>query len=117
MTFEEKRVAPRFHVQVPTEYENSHSGSDLKGSDPTGSGMTANLSTSGVLIEPASTSMAVETGIQLRFAFFIGSSHTVFRGTVVRQTSDGFAVHFGDMDEAQLGVVRRIRQLAPVAPR
>ncbi len=105
MTFGEKRAATRFLVQVPTDYENSHAGS----------GLTENLSLSGVLIEPASTSIKIQTEIQLRFAFFIGSSNTVFRGTVVRHTSDGFAVHFGDMDEAQLGVIRRIHQLAPLA--
>ena len=105
MTFEEKRAAPRFQVQVPTDYENSHAGS----------GLTENLSFSGVLIESASSSIAVQSEVQLRFAFFIGSSNTVFRGTVVRQSSDGFAVHFGDMDEAQRRVLRRIHQLAPLA--
>ncbi len=105
MTIEEKRTAPRFFVQVPTDYENSHAGR----------GLTENLSLSGVLIESASSSIQVQSEVRLRFAFFIGSSNTVFRGTVVRHTSDGFAVHFGDMDEAQLGVLRRIHQLAPLA--
>ncbi len=105
MTFAEKRTAQRFQVQVPTDYEDSHAGS----------GLTENLSLSGALIEPASTSIEIQTEVQLRFAFFIGSSNTVFRGTVVRHTSDGFAVHFGYMDEAQLRVLRRIHKLAPLA--
>ena len=95
---EEQRVAPRFSVQVPTEYENSHMGS----------GLTENVSLSGVLIEHASTSMAIQAEIQLRFSFFSGSFDTVFRGTVVRHTEDGFAVQFVDMGEAQLEVLRRI---------
>lgn len=107
MTYEEKRVSARISVQVPTDYENSH----------TGSGLTENLSLSGVLIESASTSIGVQTDIEMRFAFFIGSSNTVFRGTVVRHTSDGFAVHFEDMDEVQLGVLRKIHQLAPLGSR
>ena len=61
MTIGEKRAAPRFLVQVPTDYENSHAGS----------GLTENLSLSGVLIEPASTAIELQTEIQLRFAFFI----------------------------------------------
>ena len=95
---EERRAAPRFSVQVPTEYENSHMGS----------GLTENVSLSGVLIEPASRSIAIQTEIGMRFSFFIGSFGTVFQGTVVRHTEDGFAVQFIDMDEAQLEVLRKI---------
>jgi len=97
MRVEERRVAPRFDVQVPTEYENSHIGS----------GLTENLSLSGVLIEYASPSIPIQTEIQLRFSFFSGSFDTAFRGTVVRQTKDGFAVRFVDMSEAQLEVIRK----------
>ena len=103
----EQRAATRFSVQAPTEYEYSR--------DTTGSGLTENLSLSGVLVERASILIAIQSEIQLRFSFFTGSFDTVFRGTVVRQSSDGFAVHFGDMDEAQLRVLRRIHQLAPLA--
>ncbi len=97
---EERRAAPRLSIQVPTEYENSH----------TGSGFTKNVSLSGVRIEHASLSLAIQTEIGLRFSFFMGSFDTVFPGTVVRHTEDGFAVHFGDMGEAQLGVLRRVLQ-------
>ncbi len=98
MIVEEQRSAPRFNVQVPTEYENGHPGS----------GLTENVSPSGVLIEPASRSIAIQTELQLRFSFFIGSFDTVFQGTVVRHTEDGFAVQSMNMDEAQLEVLRKI---------
>ena len=104
MMVEEQRREPRFIVEVPTEYENSQ----------TGSGFTENLSVSGVLIEHASRSMAIQTEIRLRFSFFIGSFDTVFQGTVIRHTGGGFAVQFGDMDGFQLGVLRRIIRLSPL---
>ena len=103
MMVEQRRVAPRFSVQVPTEYENSHMGS----------GVTENVSLSGVRIEHASRFMAIQTEIRLRFSFFVGSFGTVFRGTVVRHTGNGFAVQFGDMDEVQLVVLRRSLRLSP----
>ena len=98
MMVEERRAARRFSIQVPTEYE----GSQL------GSGITENVSFSGVRIAHASISMAVQAQIRLRFSFFMGSFHTVFRGTVVRDTEEGFALQFGDMGEAQLEVLRRV---------
>ena len=94
-----QRAATRFSVQAPTEYEYSH--------DTTGSGLTENLSLSGVLVERASILIAIQSEIRLRFSFFTGSFDTVFRGTVVRHTGDGFAVHFGNMGEADLDVLRR----------
>ncbi len=93
---EKRRAAARLSVEVPTEYESPH----------TGNGFTKNVSLSGVQIEHASISMAIQAEIGLRF--FTGSFDTVFRGTVVRHTGDGFAVQFGDMGEAQLEVLRRI---------
>ncbi len=101
MMVEERRVAPRFSVQVPTEYENSHKGS----------GIAEDVSLSGARIEHASISMAIQTEIRLRFSFFMGSFDTVFRGTVVRQTEDGFAVQFVDMGETQLEVLTKILRL------
>ena len=100
MMVEEQRAAPRFDVQAPVEYENSHKGT----------GFTKNLSLLGTLIEDASTLIAIQTEIRLRFSFFMGSFDTVFRGTVVRQTGDGFAVQFGDMGEAQLEVLRTLQR-------
>ncbi len=96
-----EREAPRFDVQAPVEYENSQKGS----------GSTTNLSLVGVLIEYASTIIAIETEIRLRFSFFEGSFDTQFRGTVVRQAKNGFAVHFVAMGEAQLEVLKRTFQL------
>ncbi len=95
---EQRREARRFIIQAPTEYEDSQ----------TGSGLTENVSISGVRIENASVSTAIQTQIRLRFSFFMGSFDTLFQGTVVRHTGDGFAVQFGDMGEAQLAVLRRI---------
>ncbi len=103
MMVEEQRAAPRFSVQVPTEYEDSHMGS----------GFTKNVSLSGVQIERASISMAIQTEIRLRFSFFMSSFDTVFRGTVVRHTKDGFAVRFVDMGDAQREVLRRSLCLSP----
>ena len=97
MKIHERRAMPRVSIQAPTEYENSR----------VGSGVTKNVSLSGVLIEYASMSMANQTELRLRFSFFMGSFGTIFRGTVARRTKDGFAVQFEDMGEAQLEVLRR----------
>ena len=104
MMVEERRATPRFSVQVPTEYENSHMGN----------GVTEDVSLSGVRIKHASRSMATQTEIRLRFSFFMGSFDTEFCGTVIRRTEDSFAVQFVDMDQAQLLVIRRsLRLFAP----
>lgn len=103
MMVEDRRAAPRFPVEVPTEYENSH----------TGSGFTENVSLSGVLIEHASVSMAIQTEIRLRFSFFMGSFGTEFRGTVVRNTGPGFAVQFSDVDKGQIKVLHRALNYPP----
>ncbi len=97
----EQRAASRFTVRVSTEYEGGH----------TGSGFTENLSLSGVLIEYASTLIPIKTKIGMRFSFFVGSFDTLFQGTVVRHTEDGFAVQFVDMGETQLEVLRKILRL------
>ena len=82
-----------------------------------GSGFTENVSLSGALIEYASRSIPVKTKVRLRFSFFVGSFDTVFLGTVVRHTEDGFAVHFQDMDEAQRDVLRKCLRLPPPGSR
>ena len=97
----DQRTASRFTVRVSTEYEGSH----------VGTGLTENLSLSGVLIEYASTSIPIKTKIAMRFSFFAGAFDTVFWGSVVRQTDDGFAVQFVDMGETQLEVLRKILRL------
>ena len=98
MMVEEQRAAPRFSIQMPTVYEGSQIGS----------GITENVSISGVRIEQATVPMAIQTELRLRFSFFVGSFDTVFQGTVVRDTGPGFAVQFGDMGEGQFQVLRRI---------
>ncbi len=98
MIAEQRREARRFIIQAPAEYEDSQ----------TGSGLTENVSISGIRIENASVLIAIQTEIRMRFSFFKGSFDTLFQGTVVRHTGDGFAVQFGDMGEAQLEVLRRI---------
>ena len=50
---------------------------------------------------------------RMRFSFFLGSFGTVFRGTVVRHTKDGFAVRFVDMGDPQREVLRRSLCLSP----
>ncbi len=99
----EQRAAQRYSVRVSTEYESSDMGS----------GFTENVSLSGALIEYASRSLPLKTKIRLRFSFFVGSFDTVFLGTVVRHTEDGFAVRFRDMDGAQLAVLRKCLRLSP----
>ena len=88
---------------MSTEYEGSY----------VGNGFTENVSLSGALIEYASRSIPIKTEVRLRFSFFVGSFDTVFQGTVVRHTEDGFAVHFRDMDEAQLNVLRKFLRVPP----
>ena len=100
---EDRRTALRISVQVPTKYEYPHMGY----------GFTDNVSLSGVSIEHASRSMALQTKTGMRFCFFMGSFDILFRGTVVRLTEDGFAVQFGDLDEAQREVLHRGLHLSP----
>ncbi len=73
----------------------------------TGRGFTKDVSLSGVRIEQASLAVPIETDLRLRFSFFLGSFDTLFRGEVVRHTTDGFAVEFGSLDGAQLEILRR----------
>ena len=98
-TNQERRAASRFSIQVPTEYEYE--------SSTTGSGLTENVSTSGVLVEQTSAAVPIDTELQMRFSFFHGSFDTLFTGAVVRHTADGFAVHFVRLETAQIEVLRR----------
>ncbi len=98
MSTEDRRAAPRLRIQAPMEY-----GQDAE----TGRGLTTDVSLSGVRIERASLAVPIETELRLRFSFFLGSFETLFPGTVVRHTTDGFAVQFGSIDVAQLEILRR----------
>ncbi len=71
-----------------------------------GRGFTEDVSLSGVRIEQVSLAVPIETELRLRFSFFLGSFETLFRGKVVRHTTDGFAVQFGSLDVAQIETLR-----------
>ncbi len=98
MSTEERRAAPRLRIQAAMEY-----GQDAE----TGRGLTKDVPLSGVRIEKASVAVPIETELQLRFFFVLGSFETLFRGTVVRRTADGFAVQFGSLDAARLDILHR----------
>ncbi len=93
----ERRRAPRFDVYVPMEYED----------DAAGRGFTKNVSLSGVLIGQASSPPPIGASLRLRFSFFLGSFETPFRGKVVRQAEEGFAIQFASLEEAELEILRR----------
>jgi hypothetical protein len=93
----ERRRAPRFSVFVPLEYQDH---------GVAGRGFTKNVSRTGVLIEQASSPVPIGADLRLRFSFFLGAFETPFRGEVVRHSEEGFALQFGSLDEAQLGVLR-----------
>lgn len=100
-----RRAAPRLSIQVPTEYE-------YESSTP-GSGLTENLSISGVLVEHASAAFPIDAELRMRFSFFLGSFDTLFTGAVVRHTADGFAARFVRLETAQIEVLRRALTLPP----
>ena len=97
MSTEDRRAATRLRIQAPVEY-----GQDAEA----GRAFTKDVSLSGVRIEQASLAMPIETELRLRFSFFLSSFETLFRGKVVRHTTDGFAVQFGSLDVAQLEILR-----------
>jgi hypothetical protein len=102
---QERRVAPRFSIQAPTEYEYENS--------TPGAGITENVSSSGVLIEYTSAAFPIDTELRMRFSFFHGSFDTVFTGAVVRYTEDGFAARFVHLDTAQIEVLHRALSVPP----
>ena len=104
-TDQNRRAAPRFSIQVPTEYEHADTA--------VGTGHTENVSSSGVLVEHTSAEFPIETQLRMRFSFFHGAFDTVFTGAVVRYTEDGFAARFVHLDTAQIEVLRRVLSLPP----
>ncbi len=105
MTIDEERRAPRFSIQVPTEYEYRTS--------TWGTGLTENVSTSGVLVEHTSAASPIDAEMRMRFSFFHGSFDTVFTGAVVRYTEGGFAVRFVHLEPTQIDVLRRTLSVPP----
>ena len=104
-TDQNRRAAPRFSIQVPTEYEYD--------SDLAGTGFTENVSSSGVLVDHTSAAFPIDTELRMRFSFFHGSFDTVFTGAVVRYTEDGFAARFVHLDTAQIEVLHRALSVPP----
>ena len=98
MSTQERRVAPRFEIQAPVEYQPA---------SVEGHGLTEKVSRSGVRIERASSIHPIGTELWMRFSFFLSSFETKFSGNVVRHTDGGFAVQFGEMDEARREVLQR----------
>ncbi len=94
---EERRVALRFQVRAPVEYEDSTSGH----------GLTWDISLSGVRIENASAPVGLGTTLELRFSFFPGSFETPLGGNVVRHTDSGFAAKFISLQGFQRDLLRR----------
>lgn len=95
---DDRRVDPRFPIRVPVEYQH-----------PTvvGRGTTWDISYSGARVEGASFRIRVGAGVMLRFSFFPGSFETWFPANVVRHTTSGFAVHFEELEDDQLAILRR----------
>ena len=93
----ERRIAPRYRIQVPVEYEQASA---------TGSGTTWDISTSGAHVAShASPSLGSE--MTLRFSFFVGSFDVAFPANVVRHTPDGFAVQFDQLSRPHRDVLRQ----------
>jgi hypothetical protein len=104
-TDQERRAAPRFEIQVPTEYEHANTSA--------GTGHTENVSVSGVLVERSSAELPIDTELRMRFSFFHGSFATVFTAAVVRYTEDGFAARFVQLGTDQIEVLQRALSVPP----
>jgi hypothetical protein len=94
----ERRVETRFPIHVPVEFTNG---------DVAGSGVTGNVSMSGVRIDDASAEPRAGVNLELRFSFFLGSFETAVQGRWVRPTRGGFAVQFTDLDPVQQELLHR----------
>ncbi len=96
----ERRIAPRYRVRVPVEYEQA---------SVTGRGTTWDISASGVHVSMrhASSALSIGSEVKLRFSFFAGSFDTAFPANVVRQTPEGFAVQFDPLGSAHRDLLRQ----------
>ena len=95
----ERRVAPRYAVRVPVEYQHPAI---------VGRGTSWDISSSGVRVVDVTVPIRVGAGIMLRFSFFPESQDTWFPGDVVRHTKNGFAVEFADLEPAHLDILGRV---------
>ena len=96
----ERRIARRYPIQAPVEYEQT---------SVTGRGTTQDISSSGVHIamSNASPPLSIGNGVKLRFSFFVGSFNVAFPANVVRHTSGGFAVRFDRLGPTHRDVLRQ----------
>ncbi len=88
----ERRIARRFDLRVPVEYE---------GSEAQGDGMTWDISVTGARIENASAPVERSAKVEIRSSFFPGSFEIELTAVVVRVTETGFAVRFVDLGPRQ----------------
>ena len=94
----DRRVARRFDLRVPVEYQST---------TVNGQGTVWNISASGARIENASAFMESGARLGLRASFYPGSFDVVLTGDVVRHTEGGFAVQFVALGPAQKGLLRK----------
>ena len=101
--------ALRFRIRAPVEFEfRIHARVEYEEGVVTGSGTTANVSISGVRVATRKPlSLAIGSGLTLRFSFFAGSFDTQFPAFVVRHTPDGFAAQFDLLDDGRLDLLRQ----------
>lgn len=102
-----KRKKKRVDMRVPVEFNGRHVH---------GRGFIANISETGALVEDAQPLVVSGGRIRLRFAFFEDSLPVEIPATVVRETPNGFGVHFAGLDarlKSVLGlVISKIRAKA-----
>jgi hypothetical protein len=101
---EERRIAPRFKLRAPAEYQND---------SVHGNGTIWDISASGARIENATASVEQGVTLGLRSSFFPGSFDVELKGDVVRHTRGGFAVQFVDLGAPQIDFLRTILPIFP----
>ena len=85
----ETRKAPRAEVCFEI---------DFSGRAVTGSGVVRNISSSGALIADVDPPLKMDSEVKLQFSLFEDSLPITVRGVVRRETPDGFAVQFIEMN-------------------
>ena len=95
----ERRVAPRIALRSPVEYRIGATQ---------GSGLTWNISASGVRVERISAQVELDQRVELRASFFPGSFDTALMADVVRRTEGGFAAHFVEVGPDQEELLQRV---------
>lgn len=81
-------IDTRYAFPAPVGYE---------GDSISGSGIIANISRSGALIDPADPPVAPGANLGVRLSYFQGSYEVELLAEVVRATEAGFAVRFSDL--------------------